>query len=89
MAGGLRNLGIEVDEFEDGAVVKGGSFTGGTVESFGDHRIAMSLAVAGSVASGPVVVRDVDAVDTSFPGFADTMARLGLRIGLEDSPQRP
>ena len=85
MAGGLRNLGIDVDEFEDGAVVKGGRFTGGTVESFGDHRIAMSLAVAGSVASGPVVVRDVDAVDTSFPGFADTMVRLGLRIGLEDA----
>ncbi len=80
MSTGLRNLGIEVDEFEDGAVVSGGSFTGGTVESYGDHRIAMSLAVAGSVASGPVIVRDVDAVDTSFPGFAGLMKGLGLSI---------
>ncbi len=85
MATGLRNLGIEVDEFEDGAVVKGGQFGGGAVESFGDHRIAMSLAVAGSVASGPVTVRDTDAVDTSFPGFAGLMAELGLSVRVGSS----
>ena len=43
MAAGLRLLGIEVDESDDGAVVHGGRFTGGKVQSFGDHRIAMSL----------------------------------------------
>ncbi len=85
MSAGLRNLGIEVDEFEDGALVKGGSFNGGTVESFGDHRIAMSLAVAGSVASGQVTVRETDAVDTSFPGFAGLMAGLGLSIQVNSS----
>ena len=70
MAEGMRKLGVTVDESPDGAIVHGGGFTGGTVESFGDHRVAMSLAVAGTVADGEVVVRDVDAVDTSFPGFA-------------------
>jgi 3-phosphoshikimate 1-carboxyvinyltransferase len=80
MATGLRALGIVVDESDDGAVVHGGKFAGGEVESFGDHRIAMSLAVAGSVASGTVTVCDVDAVDTSFPGFCDRMAALGVAI---------
>jgi 3-phosphoshikimate 1-carboxyvinyltransferase len=80
MSAGLRALGIEVDESDDGAVVYGGKFTGGDVESFGDHRIAMSLAVAAGSSSGPVVVRDTAAVETSFPGFAALMASLGLDI---------
>ena len=80
MSAGLRALGIEVDESDDGAVVYGGKFTGGDVESFGDHRIAMSLAVAAGSSSGPVVVRDTAAVETSFPGFAALMASLGLNI---------
>ena len=81
MATGLRALGIRVDETDDGATVHGGHFSGGAVDSHGDHRVAMSLAVAGSVASGPVTVSDVAAVDTSFPGFIDTMAALGITIG--------
>ncbi|MBT8090618.1 MAG: 3-phosphoshikimate 1-carboxyvinyltransferase [Gammaproteobacteria bacterium] len=80
MAEGMRNLGITVDESPHGAVVHGGGFTGGTVESFGDHRVAMSLAVAGTVADGEVLVRNVDAVDTSFPGFCSCMASIGAGI---------
>lgn len=80
MAQGMRNLGVTVEETPDGAVVHGGGFTGGTVRSFGDHRVAMSLAVAGTVANGEVVVRDVDAVDTSFPGFRSCMASIGADI---------
>ncbi len=83
MAAGMRELGITVDESPDGAVVHGGRFTGGTVESFGDHRVAMSLALAGTIASDPVVVNDVDAVDTSFPGFADCMVAIGADIRSE------
>ncbi len=83
MADGLRRLGIEVEERPDGAVVRGGRVRGGTVESFGDHRVAMSLAVAGSVADDEVTVEDVDAVDTSFPGFAGLMTTLGLGITVE------
>jgi len=80
MAEGMRILGIEVDESDDGAVVHGGRFDGGTVQSHGDHRVAMSLALAGTVASGPVVVEDVEAVDTSFPGFCECMNGLGADI---------
>jgi len=80
MSAGLRSLGIEVDESDDGAVVHGGELSGGDVESFGDHRIAMAFAVAASSAGEPVVVRDTAAVETSFPGFAALMASMGLNI---------
>ena len=87
MADGMRRLGITVDESPDGAVVYGGRFGGGTVESFGDHRVAMSLAVAATVADGEVVVRDVDAVETSFPGFAACMASIGADLFVEEGDQ--
>jgi 3-phosphoshikimate 1-carboxyvinyltransferase len=80
MSEGLRILGIQVDESPDGAVVHGGQFSGGTVKSHGDHRIAMALALAGTVASAEVLVEDVAAVDTSFPGFCDCMALIGANI---------
>ena len=85
MATGLRALGIRVDEFPDGALVHGGRFCGGVVESFGDHRIAMSLAVAATAASDEVIVRDVDNVETSFPGFVDRIAELGVRIASKEA----
>ena len=86
MASGLRELGITVDESADGAAIQGGRLTGGIVESHGDHRIAMSLAVAASVAEQPVSVRNVAAVDTSFPGFCDCMASLGIDVStVEDA----
>ena len=84
MATGLRALGIEVDESPDGAVVHGGRFRGGSVESHGDHRVAMSLAVAGTVADGEVIVGDVESVDTSFPGFPAYMAAIGARIDVRE-----
>ena len=83
MADGMRNLGIQVDESADGAVVHGGRFGGGSVQSFGDHRVAMSLALAGTVASDAVIVEDVESVDTSFPGFCDCMNSLGADISVE------
>ncbi len=87
MASGLRALGIAVDEFDDGAVVHGGRLNGGVVESHGDHRIAMSLAVAATRAQAPVVVNDVASVDTSFPGFCDTLASIGVDIAASASEQ--
>ena len=80
MANGLQGLGIRVDESPDGAVVHGGTMSGGSVDSFGDHRIAMALAVAACASTGPVEVRNVDAVDTSFPGFAPLLQSIGIPI---------
>ncbi len=84
MAAGLRILGIEVDEADNGAIVHGGRFGGGTVQSHGDHRVAMSLALAGTVAADEVIVEDVAAVRTSFPEFQDCMAAIGAVIRLEE-----
>lgn len=86
MAEGLRALSVAVDETEDGAVVHGGKLYGGKVNSHGDHRIAMSFAVAGTVAEWAVRIEDTAAVNTSFPGFVDSMRSLGVKIETEQGP---
>ena len=80
MAHGLQALGIQAQETPDGIVIHGGPLQGGTVDSDGDHRIAMSFAIAALRASGPITVRDCKNGDTSFPGFVELAARVGLRI---------
>lgn len=84
MAEGMRRLGIRVDESADGAVVHGGRFTGGEVESFHDHRVAMSLAMAAMIADDEVMIRNVHNVNTSFPGFCDCVTGIGGEIEVVD-----
>ncbi|QII29559.1 3-phosphoshikimate 1-carboxyvinyltransferase [Stenotrophomonas maltophilia] len=75
MATGLRALGMQVDETEDGATLHGGVALGsGTIESHGDHRIAMAFAIAGQISHGEVRINDIANVATSFPDF-DGLAR--------------
>ncbi|MBJ6726870.1 3-phosphoshikimate 1-carboxyvinyltransferase [Geomesophilobacter sediminis] len=74
MATNLRQAGVEVIEHPDGMEIVGrGALSGCTVDSFGDHRIAMSMLIAGLVASGETTVNDVDCIATSFPGFFDLL----------------
>jgi 3-phosphoshikimate 1-carboxyvinyltransferase len=80
MSEGLRRLGIVVDETPDGAAIEGGRLRGGVIESMGDHRIAMSFAVAGAVAQAPVRIEDCANVATSFPGFSDLVRGAGLDL---------
>ncbi len=80
MADGLRILGVDIEDTPDGAIINGGSIQGGTVDSCGDHRTAMSFAMAGLLASGPITILDCDNVATSFPGFASLAAGAGLHI---------
>lgn len=80
MARGLEALGVEVRERPDGLHVEGGGLAGGTVESGGDHRVAMAFAIGAARASSPVRILDVANVATSYPGFLATAAALGLRI---------
>ncbi|HSR63175.1 MAG TPA: 3-phosphoshikimate 1-carboxyvinyltransferase [Gammaproteobacteria bacterium] len=83
---GLQALGIDAEAQPGGLRVTGGPVFGGTVNSFGDHRVAMAFAMAGLVAREPVVIRDCANVDTSFPGFV-TLARdagLGIETGGAD-----
>ncbi len=82
LAAELRHLGAVVEERPDGMVIPGraalpgGRFTGGRVESRGDHRLAMSLAVAGLLASAPVTIGGAECVDVSYPGFFEQLAGL-------------
>jgi 3-phosphoshikimate 1-carboxyvinyltransferase len=80
MATGLRTLGVSIEETPDGAIIHGGGVGAGAVESHLDHRIAMSFAVAGLVASGPVRVNDCRHVATSFPGFLELANRCGFAL---------
>jgi len=80
MVEGLRILGIEVSEYKDGLEIIGGKLSGGAVNSFHDHRIAMSFAIAGAVASEAIVIDQCDNVATSFPNFIDLSAKIGLLI---------
>ncbi len=69
MAAGLRTLGLQVDETPDGGTIHPGALQSGRIDSHGDHRIAMSFAVAGQRSQGEVQVGDIANVATSFPGF--------------------
>jgi 3-phosphoshikimate 1-carboxyvinyltransferase len=80
MANGLKACGVLIDELPDGAMIRGGSIGGGHIDSHGDHRIAMSFAVAGLVASAPIVIGDCANVATSFPGFMALANGLGFDL---------
>ncbi len=70
IAAELRKMGAAVTELPDGMEISGkDSLNGAICESHGDHRIAMSMAVAGLAARGETVVRDTGWIETSFPGF--------------------
>ncbi|HNR92558.1 MAG TPA: 3-phosphoshikimate 1-carboxyvinyltransferase [Dokdonella sp.] len=80
MATGLRALGVDIAETPDGADIVGGVIGGGQVASHGDHRIAMSFAVAGLVAAAPVRITDCANVATSFPGFVEMANGCGFGL---------
>lgn len=88
MAEGLRELGIAIDETPDGAVIHGGRFGGGRVDSAGDHRCAMSFAVAGAIAAAPVHIRDCANVATSFPDFVELARGCGFDVGETSGPRQ-
>lgn len=83
MAEGLRTLGIEAEPTVDGIVIRGGPMQTGRVHAQGDHRVAMSFAIAALRATGPILIDDCANVNTSFPGFAALAAQTGLGITVE------
>jgi 3-phosphoshikimate 1-carboxyvinyltransferase len=80
MAAGMLALGVRIEETPDGAIIDGGEMGSGTVESHGDHRIAMSFAIAGLIAKGEVTIRDCANVATSFPGFLEFANSCGFTL---------
>jgi 3-phosphoshikimate 1-carboxyvinyltransferase len=80
MARGLDAVGVRNEVLPDGLRIEGGPIGGGVVDSHGDHRVAMSFAVAGLQAAAPIEILDVANVATSFPGFADLARSVGLPL---------
>ena len=77
MTEGLRHLGAEVEEREDGMTIRGGKpLEAASIKTYGDHRVAMSLAIAGLSTNGGLQLDDAGCVDTSFPGFFDLLNRM-------------
>jgi 3-phosphoshikimate 1-carboxyvinyltransferase len=70
MATELRKMGVEVEELSDGFIIFGGQkLKAASLNSYTDHRVAMSLAIAALIAEGESIIEDVEWVETSFPGF--------------------
>jgi len=82
MAAGLQALGAQIEETPDGAIIEGGVLGSGEVQSHGDHRIAMSFAVAGLVAQGAIRIGDCANVATSFPGFLELANHCGFALSV-------
>ena len=80
MASGLRILGIDVTEYDDGMTIRGGRIGGGNVDSRSDHRIAMAFAMAGAAAGGTVRIADCRNVVTSFTDFVEVARTAGITI---------
>ena len=79
---GLTRLGGQVEELDDGLLIRGGvPLQGAVCQSFGDHRIAMALAIVALGAKGETVIEDAEVVEVSFPGFWSLLDQ--LRSGAE------
>ena len=84
MSAGLAALGVAHDVLPDGMRIEGrgtgAAFGGGEVDSYGDHRIAMSFTIASLRAAQTITIRDVANVATSFPGFVQLARSVGLDV---------
>ena len=81
----LRSLGATVTETEDGLAIEGREkLRGGKVDSFNDHRIAMSAAVASAVAEGNVTISGAEAIRKSYGDFFEILSALGAEINSEE-----
>ena len=82
MAAELKRMGAVVEETKNGLIIHGlglksaGRLRGATCTSYGDHRVAMSMAIAGLMADGQTRIQDTDCIETSFPGFESKLLEL-------------
>ncbi len=83
----LRKMGASIEETKDGLIIQGLGATktkrlrGAACTSYGDHRVAMSMAIAGLTADGTTKIQDTDCIETSFPGFESKLLELLTKNG--------
>ena len=80
MENGLRAIGINVHSSKDSIEITGGKITGGKVDSYDDHRIAMSFVIAGLISERSLTIMDTQNISTSFPTFVTILRELGVEI---------
>ncbi|MBN1516030.1 3-phosphoshikimate 1-carboxyvinyltransferase [Candidatus Sumerlaeota bacterium] len=80
----LTKMGARIEELEDGLIVQGGSLRGAKLNGHHDHRVVMSLALAGMAAEGRTEIDTAESVAVTFPGFVEKMQALGARIQLSE-----
>ena len=74
----MNGAGVEAEETDDGMIIPGaGSIGGGMFRSSNDHRVAMSIGVAGLLSDSPITIIDPDVAGISYPGFWETINELG------------
>tara|TARA_R110002096_G_scaffold152824_2_gene316038 strand:- start:5760 stop:7064 length:1305 start_codon:yes stop_codon:yes gene_type:complete len=83
MADGLQAIGVDALATADGMIIQGGRVLGGTIESFDDHRIAMSFAVAGLQSEGVIQINNCKNVSTSFPNFVELASSCGFNLQVQ------
>ncbi|MEM7466429.1 MAG: 3-phosphoshikimate 1-carboxyvinyltransferase [Pseudomonadota bacterium] len=84
MADGLQTLGVAARATADGMVIEGQTdFSGGTIDSHGDHRIAMAFAIAGIRAREPITLTGCGAIATSFPNFVELANHCGMHLSTQ------
>ena len=80
METGLKKLGVHVTSTENSISIIGGSINGGIVDSFNDHRVAMSFLIAGLVSKKPITVTNTENINTSFPNFIDILREQNIDV---------
>ncbi|MCH9633801.1 MAG: 3-phosphoshikimate 1-carboxyvinyltransferase [Chlamydiae bacterium] len=76
----LKKMNAEIEETPDGLIVKKSELRDATVESHDDHRIAMSLTIAGLFAKGTTIIQNIHCIKKSYPSFVDHLSHLGAEI---------
>lgn len=79
----LAKMGGNVKELKDGIVVQSSALSGAELDSHGDHRVAMALAIAATQADGETVIDHAECIDATYPGFIDALKSLGGDLDLE------
>lgn len=83
MVQGLRRLGADIKEHDDGLTVYQSNLHGNTIAGFDDHRTVMALSVAGLLAKGSTLISNAEAIAKTFPGFIHTMQTLGAKMAVQ------
>ena len=76
----MKRFSINIHEYDDGVDVYPGNIKGSIINSFGDHRIAMTAIIASLNSDSEIFVEDCKNIDTSFPSFLESLNNIGMEI---------